>query len=420
MGNAKHNKIELLAPAGNLEKLEIVLHYGADAVYLAGKAFSLRNFSENFSLDEIEVAIALAHATGARVYVTVNVFARPGDLAALENYIHELRALAPDGLIAADPAVVALIRRIAPQMPLHLSTQANTTNDAAVRFWKSQGVRRINAARELSLTEIAQLAQVPGIEIEAFVHGAMCISYSGRCLLSNYMAHRPSNQGMCCQPCRFQYAVMEATRPGQYFPLAEDEHGTYIFNSRDLCMLGHLPAMIGSGVRALKIEGRMKGIHYAATAVKVYREALDSYYSDPDGYVPQAYWLTELNKITSRGYCTGFYLADSNEAAPSFAVSQPPTHALAGKVLASAGRQRACIEVRNQIRQGDSIEILKPSGPAIPDRIRSITDNEGQPVTIAHPATRVTVELNTDCHKFDLLRLGVSGASTNSEALDNV
>jgi U32 family peptidase len=414
------HKTELLAPAGNLEKLEIVLHYGADAVYLAGKSFSLRNFSENFSLDQIEAAIGLAHASGARVYVTVNIFARPGDLAPIENYIHELKSVGPDGLIAADPAIVAMIRRIAPEIPLHLSTQANTTNEAAVHFWESQGVRRINAARELNLTEIARLAQVPGIEIEAFVHGAMCISYSGRCLLSNYMARRCSNQGMCCQPCRFQYAVMEATRPGQYFPLAEDDRGTYIFNSRDLCMIEHLPAMIGSGVRALKIEGRMKGIHYAATAVKVYREAIDRYHSDPEGYVPRPYWLDELNKITSRGYCTGFYLADSNEIAPSFAVSRPPTHVLGGKVLSSAGRQKAFIEVRNQIKRGDIVEIIKPNGPGIPDRILSITDVEGQPMAVAHPAARVTVELATDCHKFDLLRLDASGASTNSEALDSV
>jgi putative protease len=185
-------------------------------------------------------------------------------------------------------------------------------------------------------------------------------------------------------------------------------------------MLEHLPAMIGSGVRALKIEGRMKGIHYAATAVKVYREAIDSYYSDPDNYVPLPYWIAELNKITSRGYCTGFYLSDSSQVAPSFTLPRPPTHALIGKVLSSAGRQKACIEVRNQIRQGDSVEILTPNGPAIPDCIRSITDNEGQPVTIAHPAARVTVELKTDCHRFDLLRSEASGASTSSEVLDNM
>jgi putative protease len=313
-----------------------------------------------------------------------------------------------------------MIRQIAPAIPLHLSTQANTTNEAAVRFWRAQGVRRINAARELSLSEIAQLAAVPGMEIEAFVHGAMCISYSGRCLLSNYMAHRPSNQGMCCQPCRFQYAVMEETRPGQYFPLVEDDRGTYIFNSRDLCMLGHLPEMIRSGVHALKIEGRMKGIHYAATAVKIYREAIDNYLSDPDGYAPKPYWTKDLDKITSRGYCTGFYLADKDQIGAALNFSQPQPHILAGKVLSSAGRHKAYIEVRNQIRQGDRVEIVKPKGPGIPDRIRSITSDEGQPVTIVHPACRATVALSTDCHKFDLLRLDPSDRAADSEAWDKM
>jgi putative protease len=420
MQNNASNRIELLAPAGNFEKLEIVLHYGADAVYLAGKDFSLRNFSGNFSLDEIEAAVELVHTYGARAYVAVNIYARPGDLTAIERYIHQLKALAPDGLIAADPAIVAMIRNIAPAIPLHLSTQANTTNDAAVRFWRAQGVRRINAARELSLAEIARLAAVPQMEIEAFVHGAMCISYSGRCLLSNHMAHRPSNQGMCCQPCRFKYAVMEETRPGQYFPLAEDEQGTYIFNSRDLCMLEHLPSMIGSGVRALKIEGRMKGIHYAATAVKIYREAIDAYRSDPGGYIPKPYWSAELNKITSRGYCTGFYLGDPNQTAPALALTQPHPHVLAGKVLSTAGRHKAYIEVRNQLRQGDRVEIIKHRGPGIPARILSISDNEGQPVTIVHPAARATVTLNADCQRFDLLRLDSSIEATESAALDKV
>ncbi len=225
------------------------------------------------------------------------------------------------------------------------------------------------------------------------------------------MARRPSNQGMCCQPCRFQYAVMEETRPGQYFPLAEDGQGTYIFNSKDLCMLEHLPAIIGTGVRALKIEGRMKGIHYAATAVKVYREAIDSYYSDPEGYALRPHWQAELNKITSRGYCTGFYLDDPDQTAPSYDPSQPPTHALAGKILFPAGRHKAYIEVRNRIRQGDAVEIIKPTGPVITDRIHRIMDNEGQKVETAHPATRATVALSTDCQRFDLLRFANSSNS---------
>ncbi len=398
-------KIELLAPAGNFEKLEIVLHYGADAVYLAGKEFSLRNFSGNFSMDEIKTALDLAHAYGAKAYVAVNIFARSEDLAPMEAYLHQLKTLGPDGLIVTDPAVIVMARRIAPEIPLHLSTQANTTNYEAVRFWQTQGVCRINAARELSLAEISQLAKDANVQIEAFVHGAMCISFSGRCLLSNFMAKRPSNQGMCCQPCRFEYAVVEETRPGQYFPVKEDRHGTYIFNSKDLCMLEHLPRMIATGVRALKIEGRMKGIHYAATAVKVYREAIDSYYEDPEGFVVKPFWQVELAKITSRGYCTGFYLADPEQVVPSYCLPRPPSHALAGKVLASAGKNKAYIEVRNQIRRGDAIEIVAPGGPAVASRIHGIMDNEGRPVEIANPATRVTVELAADCRRLDLLRV---------------
>lgn len=219
------------------------------------------------------------------------------------------------------------------------------------------------------------------------------------------MAQRPSNQGMCCHPCRFEYAVVEKTRPGQYFPLMEDGLGTYIFNSKDLCMLEHLPRMIAAGIRALKIEGRMKGIHYAATAVRVYREAIDSYYENPEGFAIKPFWQAELAKITSRGYCTGFYLADPEQQVPSYSLPRPPSHALAGKVLASAGKNKAHIEVRNQIRQGDAIEIVAPRGPAKTSRILTILDIEGQPVPIAHPAARVTVELTTDCRRFDLLRV---------------
>jgi putative protease len=265
-------------------------------------------------------------------------------------------------------------------------------------------VQRINAARELSLKEIAQLSSENRVEIEAFVHGAMCISYSGRCLLSNYMAQRPSNQGMCCQPCRFQYSVMEETRPGQHFPIAQDERGTYIFNSKDLCMLQYLPEMMDANIKSLKIEGRMKGIHYAATAVKVYREAIDTYYADPKGYVPQPHWQIELDKITSRGYCTGFYLKYPQSDAQNITLPQPPTFALAAKVLASAGHRRAHIEVRNQLRIGDVIEIIKPHGPALTDHIKAIMNTNGDRIEIAQPGSRVTIDLSVDCEKFDLLR----------------
>jgi putative protease len=397
-------RVELLAPAGNFEKLEMVLHYGADAVYLAGKMFSLRNFSGNFSLEEMRSAIQLAHACNAKVYVTVNIYARSHDIGPLQEYITRLKAVDPDGIIASDPAIVSMVRKQAPGMPIHLSTQANTTNAESVRFWRSQGVCRVNAARELSLAEIKQLSTVNGIEIEAFAHGAMCISYSGRCLLSNYMAQRPSNQGMCCQPCRFKYRLVEETRPGHYFPVGEDDRGTYIFNSRDLCMLGHLPAMIDAGIDTLKIEGRMKGIHYAATVVKIYREAIDRYYSDPSGYTPASYWQSELDKITSRGYCTGFYLDEQQQIRPNYQRPQPPATTLAAKILSSGDGRYAEVEVRNQIRLGEAVEILTPAGPPLNDSIAAIMTSDGERAEVANPGNRVSLQLGNAVRRFDLLR----------------
>lgn len=405
MGGTKETRrVELLAPAGSMEKLEIALHYGADAVYLAGKAFSLRNFADNFTLDEMRTAIGMAHAAQAKLYVAVNIFARNRDLPAIEAYLRQLADLSPDAIIAADPAVVRLVRRLVPSIPIHLSTQANTTNAAAAQFWYEQGVRRINVARELHLTEIGEIAQSCPVEIEAFVHGAMCVSYSGRCLLSSFMAQRSGNRGECCQPCRFQYAVVEETRPGQYFPIEEDGRGTYLFNSKDLCMLAHLPAMIQSGIGSLKIEGRMKSIHYTATAVKVYREAIDRYYEAPEQFAPAAYWQQELDKITSRGHCTGFYLDDPDGTAPQYHAPTATANPLAAKVLAAAGPNKAHVEVRNQIRLGDAVEIVRPKGPPIPDSIQKIIDLKGMAIDLAQPGSRVTLHLSNDCARLDLLR----------------
>ncbi len=397
-------KVELLAPAGNLEKLEVVLHYGADAVYLGGKEFSLRNFAANFTIDEMRDAVKIVHDRGKKVYVTINIFASNENLAHLEKYIKQVGALSPDGIIVADPAVMVMTRDINPDIAIHISTQANTTNWASAKFWQQQGVSRINTARELSLKQIADIARSCDLEIEAFVHGAMCIAYSGRCLLSSFMAQRSSNQGMCCQPCRFKYAVVEETRPGQYFPLSEDIQGTYIFNSRDLCMIAHIPALVTSGLSALKIEGRMKTIHYAATATKIYREAIDTYYASPETYALQPYWQSELNKITGRSYCTGFYLGEANQIKPQYNAPQPSAYPLVGKVLASLDYRKADIQVRNQIRQGDKVEIIKPKGPPIKDTIRCITNSDGRPLTVAQPGSTVVVQLDTDCHHLDLLR----------------
>jgi putative protease len=403
----RQRKIELLAPAGSMEKLEIVLHYGADAVYLAGQQFSLRNFSANFSIPEIREAVAMTHDYHARAYIAVNIYARNADLHGIRKFLEQLSSIEIDGLIVADPALVELARRILPHVSLHLSTQANTTNAAAASFWQSQGIGRINLARELSLSEIRTIAHTcTGLEVEVFVHGAMCISYSGRCLLSNFLAQRPSNQGMCCQPCRFQYAVVEETRPGQFFAIGEDERGSYVFNSRDLCMIEHLPALIQSGITALKIEGRMKSIHYAATTVKIYREAIDRYYDAPFDYHVRPYWPEELNKVTSRGYCTGFYLDENQQTQPNYQAPVPSRHPLAAKVISTPAARHACVEVRNQIRTGNAVEIVQPKGPPIQDTIEGITDWDGNATDVAHPGTRATLRLsNTQCHPLDLIRL---------------
>ena len=404
--NAPKQRVELLAPAGNMEKLEVVLHYGADAVYLAGKQFSLRNFSANFTRAEIKDALDMVHDHGAKAYIAVNIFARNEDLSAVEHFLRELAPLDIDGLIAADPAIVTLSRRMMPRIDIHLSTQANTTNLAAAQFWRSQGVRRINLARELSLVEVKEIVNsCPEVEFETFVHGAMCISYSGRCLLSNFLADRPSNQGKCCQPCRFKYAVVEEKRPGQYYPVSEDEKGTYIFNSRDLCMIAHLPDLIQSGVRSLKIEGRMKSIHYAATTVKIYREAIDAYYDDPSHFRPLPHWQQELDKVTGRGYCTGFYREDPDQTAPCYHAPTPSAHTLAAKVLAGTGRFTALVDVRNQLRTGDNIEIMQTEGPAIDDTIKKIFDVHGDEVQIAQPGSQVTLQLtSTQCRHLDIIR----------------
>jgi putative protease len=406
--------VELLAPAGNFEKLEFALHYGADAVYLGGHDFSLRNFAKNFSLDEMEAAISLAHSRNAKVYVAVNLLARNRDIGPIETYLKRLRQLCPDGIIIADPAVIALSRKVAPQIPIHLSTQASTTNFAAADFWYTHGVKRINLARELSLSEISEIAAHSPVTVEAFVHGAMCISYSGRCLLSNFMARRSSNQGMCCHPCRFQYTVVEETRPGQYFPIAEDNYGTYIFNSKDLCMLPHLPAMIDAGIDALKIEGRMKGIHYTATVVKVYREAIDRYHAAPLDYAAEPYWQAELDKITVRGYCTGFYFNEPDQSAPNYSAPKNGDYQLVGNVVASGRTGMAHIEVRNRIQLGDQIEVVKPKGPPISDHVIGIIDGNGDPIEKAQPGSRVAIEIRTLCERYDLLRKRISAAGSGT------
>jgi len=401
-------KTELLAPAGNFEKLEIAIHYGADAVYIGGKDFSLRNFSGNFAPEEMYQAVRFAHEHGVKVYVACNIYPRNDELEAIADYMRKLGEIAPDAVIVADPGIFMLAREVIPQIPLHVSTQANITHYRSALFWENLGAKRVNVARELSLKEIKEIAEQSSAEIEAFVHGAMCISYSGRCLLSSFMAKRDSNRGMCCHPCRFRYTVMERLRPGQYYPIMEDDRGTYLFNSRDLCMIEHIPEMIESGVSSLKIEGRMKGINYVAATVKVYREAIDAYYAHSEAYTVRKEWLEELARTNYRGYCTGFYLGDPDQLTPNYNKSKyaPGPYMLVGKVIGKTGLKSVSVDVRNKFSKGDAIEILAKKGPVQTDRILDIVDEEGKSVPFARTNTTVVVTLESECCSVnDLMRV---------------
>jgi putative protease len=402
--NPPSEKVELLAPAGSPEKLEIAVHYGADAVYLAGQDFSLRNLSANFSLEEMQAARKLTRERDVKLYVAVNIYSRNHESEAIADYLKALGTVGPDALIVADPAIFMQARQRLPDVPLHLSTQANTTNTGTARFWKTLGASRVNAARELSLAEIGQMAADGGIAVEAFVHGAMCMAYSGRCLMSGYMKNRESNRGMCCQPCRFHYTVMEETRPGQYFAIVEDDRGAYLFNSRDLCMVAHLPDMIRSGICSLKVEGRMKSIHYLAGVVKVYREAIDAFYRDPGGWQLQPHWLTELAAISHRGYCTGFYFGDPAQTEANLDNLVHPGYRFVGKVVGDAPGGGARVLVKNKIRTGDAVDVLTPSGPTRADRIRRIVDEYSLSQPLAQPGSTVTVHLGTQPRRLDLIR----------------
>jgi len=400
----KRKKVELLAPAGNFEKLQIAIHYGADAVYLAGKDFGLRNFSENFTLDELCAAIELSHKKNIKVYVACNIYARNFDQKPISDYLAQLGDIGPDAVIVSDPGIFMEARRIIPEIPLHLSTQANTTNYNSALFWKNLGGRRINAARELSLKEIKEIAHRSGMEVEAFVHGAMCISYSGRCLLSSFMANRDSNRGMCSHSCRWKYALVEELRPDKYYPIVEDSRGSYIFNSRDLCMIEHIPEMIESGIVSFKIEGRMKGINYVASTVKVYREAIDAYVNNPEGYIINKEWARELDKISNRGYSTGFYLGDPEQVSAAFDYKKSRNPVFIGKVLNGNHQRGVSIDVRNKILKGERIEIMPRKGPVQQDTVNDIFDENGHALPFAQPGSTVTIMLNSDCLPNDIIR----------------
>ena len=398
-------KIELLAPAGNFEKLEIAVYYGADAVYIGGKNFSLRNFSGNFSRKELEEAIQFAHSRNVKVFVACNIYPRNYEISPLKEYLSHLAKISPDAIIVADPGVFMLAKTMAPEIDLHLSTQANTTNIESVRFWHQQGAKRINLARELSLPEIQAISRYGEIDLEAFVHGAMCISYSGRCLLSSFMTMRDSNRGMCSHPCRWKYAVVEESRQGHYYPVGEDSRGTYLFNSRDLCMIEHIQEMAGSGIDSFKIEGRMKGINYLASTVKVYREALDTYYRNPETYEVKPQWKKELAKVGTREFCTGFYFGNPSETIPFYEADKSINHQLfIGKIIRTFNHNKALVEIRNKVFKGESVEVLPQKGPSREDVILDMVDSNGERLDYAQPGSLITMSFNSNCTTNELLR----------------
>jgi U32 family peptidase len=397
-------KIELLAPAGNFEKLEIAIHYGADAVYLAGKEFSLRNFSQNFTLDELQHAVNYARKHHVKVYTACNVYPKNNEQKSIEDYLHSLGEIGIDALIIADPGIFMTASKVIPQIPIHLSTQANTTNLRSALFWQTLGIKRVNLARELSLKEIEEIALHCDLEIEAFVHGSMCIAYSGRCLLSSFMTNRDSNRGMCSQSCRWKYAVVEEFRPGQFMPIAEDGRGSYIFSSKDLCMIEHIPEMIDSGIASLKIEGRMRSINYLASTVKVYREAIDAYYKNSENDIVRKEWLYELKAVSNRSHSTGFYFDDPLQISPAYENLKHNGQKFIGKVIGKSKKHGIKIDVRNKIYKGDTIQILGRKGAVKNDRIHAIFDERGQSLAFAQPGSMVFVSMDYACYPNDLIR----------------
>ena len=386
-------KPELLAPAGNLEKLKIAVVYGADAVYLGGENFGLRAGAKNFTLEELTEGIKFAHNRGKRVYLTLNIIAHNEDLTGLPEYVSKLKNLCLDGVIISDPGILSIVKDIIPDMEIHLSTQANTTNYVTANFWYQQGIRRIILARELSLEEIKEIIEkVPDdMKIETFVHGAMCISYSGRCLLSNYMSGRDANRGDCAQSCRWRYYLMEEKRPGQYFPVYEDKKGAYFFNSKDLCMIEHIPSLIEAGISAFKIEGRMKSAYYVANVVKAYRHAIDSYLSNPDEYFFDEKWLSEVKKASHRCFTNGFYFAKPSGEEQRYNSSvYIKTYDFIGLILDYDKNTRmATMEQKNRVFTGDEIEIFGPDGDFFTQKIEKMWNEEGEEIEVAPHARQI-------------------------------
>jgi len=416
----KKRKPELLMPAGSLEVLKIAVIYGADAVYIGGEMFSLRAKSHNFSAKDMREGIAFAHMYHCKVYVTANITAHNSDLEGIRQYFTELKEIHPDALIISDPGVFVLAREVCPEIEIHISTQANNVNYMTYCFWHKMGASRVVSARELSIREIGEIrAHIPDdLEIETFVHGAMCISYSGRCLLSNYLTGRDANLGACTHPCRWKYYLVEESRPGEYLPVEENERGTYIFNSKDLCMVDHIPDLVDAGIDSLKVEGRMKTALYVATVARAYRQALDDYYESPERYQSRIeYYRREVAKCTNRSFTTAFFYGKPTHEAQIYGSSTYITEAVyLGMIEAIEqvhGVDCAKITQKNKFSVGEEIELMKPEGANLVVKVAGLYDEKGIPMeSCPHAKQTVYVQLEAEgeavrMEEFDLLRKGV-------------
>ena len=402
-------KTELLIPASNLEVLKTAVIFGADAVYIGGEAFGLRAKAKNFTLEEMDEGIKFAHEHDVKVYVTANILAHNDDLEGAKNYFEELKSIHPDALIISDPGMFMIAKKVYPEIDIHISTQANNTNYMTYDFWFRQGATRVVSARELSLSEIKEIrAHIPEkMEIESFVHGAMCISYSGRCLLSNYFTGRDANSGACTHPCRWKYAVVEETRPGEYMPVYENERGTFIFNSKDLCMIEYIPQLLDAGIDSLKIEGRMKTALYVATVARTYRKALDDYAKSEETYKNNMEWYREeISKCTYRQFTTGFYFGKPDESTQIYDNNTYINEYIyLGIVSLLDNNGLAQIEQRNKFCKGDKIEIMKPNGSNVSTLVEAIYDDEGNEVESApHPKQKLHLRLSVKPDVYDILR----------------
>lgn len=395
--------IELVAPAGNLQKLKVAIAYGADAVYLSGRELSLRAGSQNFTADQMAEAIAFAHRNEVRVYVLLNALPHNEHLSEMRQQLEVILPLGPNAIVVSDVGAFEIVREHAPDIALHISTQANVTNWRTGHFWERMGASRIILARELGLSEIAEIASHTDVGLEIFVHGAMCMAYSGRCFMSKHFVGRDSNLGDCAQPCRWTYSLTEETRPDDAIDVEEGPEGTRIFSARDLCMIEHVPEVIASGVRSLKIEGRIKSAYYVGIATRAYRQALDAYRSDPSGYEADPAWLDELRKTSNRDFTTGFYLGEMQAGlAPAGGADRTSTHSFIGLVIESDS-EGSKVEVRGRIQTGDKIECVQPDGADFTHTVQSIIDHEGALLTTAQPNQLVYMK-DLDALPYSLLR----------------